>query len=103
MSNWQFEPLRIFSWDQRLFAFWLLPVAYCLLSGCGTGRSSFSPNKKYTFEQLQKDYSIYQNTLQESHPGLYWYTSKDRMDYYFNWGWQRLKDSMTEPEFRQLL
>ena len=25
------------------------------------------------------------------------------MDYYFNWGRQHLKDSMTEPEFRKLL
>ena len=54
-------------------------------------------------EQVQKDYSIYQNVLEEAHPGLYWYTSKDSMDYYFKWGKQQLKDSMTEPEFRKVL
>jgi hypothetical protein len=93
------QPFR----TKRLFAYCLLPIACCLLSGCGTGRSSFSPNKKYSLEQVQKDYSIYQNILEESHPGLYWYTSKDSMDYYFNWGKEHLKDSMTEPEFRRLL
>jgi hypothetical protein len=74
-----------------------------LITGCGVGRSSFSPNKKYSLEQVQKDYSIYQNVLEESHPGLYWYTSKDSMDYYFKWGQQQLKDSMTEPDFRKIL
>ncbi len=53
--------------------------------------------------QVQKDYSIYQNLLEEAHPGLYWYTGKDSMDYYFKWGQQHLRDSMTEPEFRRVL
>src|SRR5690606_39414174 len=45
--------------------------------------SAFSPAKKYSVDQLKKDYSIYRNVLEEAHPGLYWYTSKDSMDYYF--------------------
>jgi hypothetical protein len=73
------------------------------LTGCGVGKSSFSPNKKYSPEQLQKDYTIYQGVLEETHPSLYWYTSKDSMDYYFKWGSGQLKDSMTEPEFRKIL
>lgn len=74
-----------------------------VMTGCGISRSFFSPNKKYSPEQLQKDYSIYQDLLREAHPGLYWYTSKDSMDHYFNWGQQQLKDSLTEPEFRKVL
>ena len=54
-------------------------------------------------QQVEKDYSIYQNILEQHHPSIYWYTSKDSMDYYFNWGRQHLKDSMTEPEFRKVL
>ncbi|HEY6503291.1 MAG TPA: S41 family peptidase, partial [Chitinophagaceae bacterium] len=46
---------------------------------------------------------IYQDVLEEVHPSLYWYTGKDSMDQYFNWGKQQLKDSMTEPEFRKVL
>ncbi len=85
----------------------LLP-AYCLLliaifPGCSVSKSSFSPTKKYSPQQIQKDYSIYQTMLEESHPGLYWYTSKDSMDYYFSKGAAQLKDSMTEPQFRKLL
>src|SRR5690606_24002401 len=65
--------------------------------------SAFSPAKKYSVDQLKKDYSIYRNVLEEAHPGLYWYTSKDSMDYYFNWGEAQLADSMTEPSFRKVL
>lgn len=74
-----------------------------LMTGCGIGKSSFSPGKKYSTEQVQKDYSIYQQVLEEAHPGLYWYTSKDSMDHFFKWGQEQLKDSMTEQEFRKVL
>lgn len=73
------------------------------LTGCGTSRSSFSLSKKYSPEALQKDYSIYQQILEEAHPGLYWYTSKDSMDHYFSWGREQLKDSLTESGFRKVL
>jgi C-terminal processing protease CtpA/Prc len=74
-----------------------------VLTGCGVNRSSFSPAKRYAPEILQKDYAVYQQILEEAHPGLYWYQSKDSMDYYFNWGRQRLKDSLTESDFRKVL
>ncbi|MEI2739251.1 MAG: S41 family peptidase [Chitinophagaceae bacterium] len=85
---------------RRILILFSLPVA---LVGCGVSKSSFSPNKKYSFQQVQKDYSVYQAILEEHHPSLYWYTPKDSMDYYFNRGRQCLKDSMTEPEFRKVL
>ena len=71
--------------------------------GCSTLKSSFDPNKKYSPEQLEKDYTVFENVLEESHPGLYWYTPKDSMEYFFNWGKQQIKDSLTEPEFRKVL
>ena len=74
-----------------------------ILLGCGINKSAFSPEKNYSLQQLDKDYTIYQNLLEQHHPGLYWYTGKDSMDYYFRWGRQHLKDSMTEPDFRKLL
>ncbi|MCR6719647.1 MAG: S41 family peptidase [Chitinophagaceae bacterium] len=74
-----------------------------ILSSCGSGRHSYSPYKKFSAEKLQKDFSVYRETLEEAHPGLYWYTSRDSMDYYFAWGAAQLTDSMTEPEFRRVL
>ncbi len=80
----------------------LLSISVILLS-CGINRNYFSPNKKYSLQQVQKDYSLYRDILEIYHPSLYWYTSKDSMDYYFIRGQQQLKDSMTEPEFRKTL
>jgi len=84
-----------------------IPALFILLiiftTGCSSFKSSFDPAKKYSSEQLEKDYSIFQNILKESHPGLYWYTPKDSMDYYFNWGKEQIKDSLTEPQFKQVL
>jgi C-terminal processing protease CtpA/Prc len=82
----------------------LISFIVCLVAtSCGIGRSAVSNTKKYSPEQLQKDYSIYQDILEKHHPGLYWYTPKDSMDYYFNWGKEHIKDSLTEPQFRQVL
>ena len=78
-------------------------VVALLLSACGTNKTGFSPSKKYPADVLQKDYSIYQQTLEEAHPGLYWYTSKDSMSRYFEWGREQLKDSLTETDFRKVL
>jgi hypothetical protein len=84
---------------RQLLTLYLLAV----LTGCGVAKSSFSPNKKYSPAVLQKDYAVYRQTLEEAHPGLYWYTSKDSMDYYFERGLAQLNDSLTEPEFRKVL
>lgn len=80
----------------------LYSLVVILFAACA-GRSSFNPNKKYAAAAIQKDYTVFETTLRESHPGLYWYISKDSMDYYFNWGKNQLKDSMTENEFRKIL
>ena len=83
----------------------ILLVLLCvvLITGCGISNHSYSPAKKYSPEILQKDYSIYQQILEEAHPGLYWYTSKDSMDHYFNCGRKQIKDSLTEGDFRKVL
>jgi len=74
-----------------------------VVTGCSSVKTPFEPTKKYSPRQLENDYTIFENVLKESHPGLYWYTSKDSMDYFFDWGHQRIKDSLTEPQFKQVL
>jgi len=73
------------------------------LFSCTASRQSFDPEHKYSAKQLQNDYHIFRGVLEESHPGLYWFTSKDSMNYYFDDGYRRITDSMTEPEFRNIL
>ena len=72
-------------------------------AGCGAGKASVTATKKYAPAQLQRDYRVYRQILEDHHPGLYWYTSPDSMNYYFDAGEQQLKDSLTEPSFRKLL
>lgn len=60
---------------------------------------NYNPNKKYSKEELRQDYTLLRNVLEKKHPSLYWYTSKDSMDYFFNEGYKAINDSMTELQF----
>ena len=73
-----------------------------LLCGCAATRE-YHPGTKFGPKQLQEDYKIFRETLEESHPSLYWYASKDSIDYYFEWGASKLKDSLQEYQFRNVL
>lgn len=61
---------------------------------------SFHPAKKYSSEALQQDFRILHTILQQNHPGLYWYTSKDSIDRYFAHSLTTINDSLTEQQFR---
>ncbi|MDF2191042.1 S41 family peptidase [Paraflavitalea sp. CAU 1676] len=74
-----------------------------LFIGCASSRKSFNPDRKFSAVQLQQDYTYFRNILEESHPSLYWFTSKDSMNHYFDAAYQCIQDSMTEPQFRNLL
>jgi hypothetical protein len=80
-----------------------LPVIICLCTSCSVAKSSFNPSKKYSPAELQKDYAVFRGALEETHPGIYWYTPKEVMDEHFEWGEARLKDSMNEDEFKKTL
>lgn len=74
-----------------------------VLYSCKAGRMTFSPNKKFSPQQLRSDYRLFRNILEERHPGLYWYSSKAHMDEAFDEGLNQLSDSLTEQEFRKVL
>ncbi|MGN6800655.1 MAG: hypothetical protein ACTHJN_02050, partial [Ginsengibacter sp.] len=48
---------------------------------------------------MQQDYTLLRHILEQKHPSLYWYTSKDSMDRYFDAGYNAITDSMTELQF----
>ncbi len=79
------------------FYFLLLPLV--ILYSCATSNKNYSPTKKYSVQELQQDYSLLRNILEKKHPSLYWYTSKDSMDKYFDDYYSVIKDSMTEQQF----
>src|SRR5215211_2168035 len=79
----------------KLFVYFL----FCLLfSGCSLSKN-YSPDKKFPMEELQQDFALLRNILENKHPSLYWYTPKDSMDNYFKQGYESIQDSMTELQF----
>jgi hypothetical protein len=73
-----------------------------LFCSCAASRN-WQPEKKYSAGQLKKDFTVFRNVLEELHPSLYWFTPKDSIDRYFDQTYGRLKDSMTERQFRNHL
>src|SRR4029077_12000287 len=69
-----------------------------VLAGCSITKN-YNPDKKFSAEQLQQDYTLMRTILEKKHPSLYWYTLKDSMDMYFDKGYESIKDSMTELQF----
>ncbi len=70
-----------------------------LFLGSSCSIKNYSPTKKLSKENLQNDFSLLIKILEEKHPSLYWYTSKDSMDLYFNRYFNEIKDSMTDQDF----
>ncbi|GAB4093305.1 S41 family peptidase [Flaviaesturariibacter terrae] len=82
---------------------WLTGMLFvAVLAGCRSSKE-FVATKKYAPEVLREDYRLFRNILEDSHPGLYWYTPKDSMDLYFERGAALIQDSMTETRFRAVL
>ncbi|HEU5166493.1 MAG TPA: S41 family peptidase [Chitinophagaceae bacterium] len=102
IGNWQEDTSRCKTDHTFLLIIYCL-LSVMILSSCSVSKSSFSPKKKYSPKQLDKDYAIFRGALEESHPGIYWYTPKNEMDSYFDWGKSQLKDSLNEEDFRKVL
>ncbi|HWJ93017.1 MAG TPA: S41 family peptidase [Flavisolibacter sp.] len=81
----------------------LLPVLLLFaLCNC-TVSKPYNPAKKFSPAELQEDYDLFRDILEESHPSLYWYTPKDSVDHYFEVGRTKLNDSLPEYKFRNVL
>lgn len=73
------------------------------LGSCAVSKRPALPEVRFAPEKLRQDYSLFRGVLEESHPSLYWFTPRDSMNYFFDDGYDRIRDSMTEREFRTLL
>jgi hypothetical protein len=82
----------------KVAKFFFMPMLCFQVISCSVSKN-YNADKKYSIETLQADYSLLRNILEKKHPSLYWYTSKDSMDYYFNEGYRNIADSMTELQF----
>ncbi len=72
--------------------------AIILFSSCAVNKN-YSPAKKFPKEELREDFTLMRSILETKHPSLYWYTSKDSMDQYFDRYYRAIDDSMSEQQF----
>lgn len=52
---------------------------------------------------LKRDFQILRKTLEEAHPGLYWYADKKVLDHYFDSTYALINHDMTSTDFFKLL
>ncbi len=81
----------------------LAMLSYALTSCSATGSLGYTPERKYSADQLKEDVQVMEQTLKENHPSLYWYTSKDEVDASFQRTYARLTDSLNEIQFRTVI
>jgi hypothetical protein len=73
------------------------------LSSCAGGKTLSYKLKKIDANALRSDFDLMQQVFEREHPSLYWYTPKEKMDSVFQYYRSRIKDSMTEIQFRTLV
>ena len=64
-----------------------------------TRQSPIDPAKQFTPAELQADLKLMRTILDESHPGFYRYTPKERFDVLFDSIGKTLNQPMTQQEF----
>jgi hypothetical protein len=83
---------------------WPAWICVCVLLCCSCAApGAFKAGKKFAPETLREDYTLFRKIVEDSHPGLYWYTPRDSMDLYFDRGYSMIRDSLTETRFRAVL
>lgn len=74
-------------------------LVFVLASSCASSYKAYKPDKKFTAQALQQDYTLLRNILEQKHPAIYWYTPKEKMDFYFDSLYLSIADSMTELQY----
>lgn len=74
----------------------------CLASCVSTKKYNQKLKVKHSIDQLKADLSIIKTSLEEAHPGLYWYISKEKLDFKFDSIQTLITDSMSSIEFYRM-
>lgn len=78
------------------FPAYILCVIVVLTSCVATKNKHYTFNRKYPAVAVRNDISLLKKILEANHPSLYWYTSKDSVNYYFDSITNSITDSITE-------
>ncbi len=70
-----------------------------LFSSCASSYKNYRPDKKFSRTELQQDFTLLRNILEQKHPAIYWYTPQEKMNFYFDSLYNNIADSMTELQY----
>jgi len=80
-------------------------VRYCFILffctiffSCASSYKTYKADKKFAREPLQQDFTLLRNILEQNHPALYWYTPKEKMDFYTLFDGWIIKDKIPTIE-----
>jgi C-terminal processing protease CtpA/Prc len=88
---------------KRTLAFAITFLLIIFLLPLVKAQNKFDLNKKIPLEELQSDFIFLRKALEEAHPTLYWYTSKEEMDQAFEITYSKINKDMTERDFYKVL
>ena len=76
----------------------------CLLFiSCAPNAQQANPEKEISSSLLKTDFNIFRKTVEEAHPGIYWYTSKKDMDAYFDSVYASIDKPLKDIDFYKLM
>ena len=76
----------------------------CLLfTSCAPSAQQTNPEKEIPLSLLKTDFNIFRKTVEEAHPGIYWYTSKKDMDAYFDSVYASIDKPVNDIDFYKLM
>ncbi|BFG71144.1 S41 family peptidase [Sediminibacterium sp. KACHI17] len=78
-------------------------ISILILSVSAPAQNFYPPLPKMAPADLKEDIRILKKVLEANHPSLYWYTSKDSIDYYFEETLASITDSLNEVEYKNKL
>jgi len=88
----------------RLLPLYVLFLLVCGCDNAGSDKNNIHVNeKKYPVDELKEDFNIFRTSLEELHPGLYSFVSKDSLDWYFDNAYSKLTQPLSKDEFFRIL
>lgn len=80
-----------------------LLLIFSLAACVSTKKYNYKLIVKHPINQLKTDLAIVKTSLEQAHPGLYWYISKEKLDFKFDSIQNSIKDSMPSLAFYKMV
>ena len=98
-----FLRLPIFIMPRKSFFITEVLLLFLLFTSCAPNAQQTEPGKEISGSLLKADFNIFRKTIEEAHPGIYWYASKKDMDAYFDSVYASIDKSINDIDFYKLM